>query len=54
MNRMPMINEVRKCLKCVTYHSMNKNNCPSCGRFLYPVGVEYQPKVVKRKVTNGC
>jgi ribosomal protein L32 len=50
MKKTTMINDVRKCLKCGTYHSMNKNNCSDCGSFLYPVGTIYQPKVEKQDI----
>ncbi|MGF7145950.1 rRNA maturation protein Nop10 [Anaerotaenia torta] len=47
MSRTLMINTSRKCLKCGTYHSLDRDHCPECGRYLYIMGSMYQPKVRK-------
>lgn len=48
MNRTVLINDTRKCVNCGTYHSLDKESCPVCGRYLYICGSIYQPKIRKR------
>ncbi len=37
--------ESKKCLYCNTYHQVNKEYCPGCGRHLYKCGDIYLEKV---------
>lgn len=45
MNKTVFVPETKKCLYCNTYHSLNKQNCPECGRLLYACGDIYQSKI---------
>lgn len=54
MNKSPLINETRKCLKCGTYHRLDQEYCPECGRYLYITGSIYQPKIRKGADLYSC
>lgn len=48
MTKTNMLFGYKKCLSCGSYHDLQKQDCPICGRYLYLCGGIYQPKTEKK------
>lgn len=54
MSKSPLVNGIRKYVKCGTYHTLEKENCPECGWYLYYAGSIYQPRIRKGADLYSC